>query len=311
MVKVIKLTSNVDTTEPNSVVQYSYPMTTLTNTPGSYEYFPNFYGLNPNFSASFKNTYISGVCKKMTFTRPTHNLNVFHDGELVIEHIKSDNNSFFVVIPLIFKSQKSSQIDILLETSEKNSQKLDLNLDLKTIKTDIICYQIKNGKNKNDYVFVFENPILIKNNILSGMNMFNKFDEGKNFFRIQSGQNIEDEIECEYVTETDKSSSTVENQKMVTNIFVWVLIVLGLFLCALYMFAIVSKKLDVDTANNIYLGIGVVAFTMLLIYIRLFTNTTTKKIQYGSMTIFSILIMLLSILAVNNYFVIPSIVATP
>jgi hypothetical protein len=77
------------------------------------------------------------------------------------------------------------------------------------------------------------------------------------------------------------------------------------------MFAIVSKKLDIDTANNIYLGIGVVAFTMLLIYIRLFTNTTTKKIQYGSMTIFSILIMLLSILALNNYFVIPSIVASP
>ena len=310
MVKVINLTSNVNKTEPNSVVQYSYPMTPLTNTSGGYEYFPNFYGLNPNFSASFKNTYISGVCKKMTFTRPTHKLNTFHDGELVIEHMKSDNNSFFVVIPLVFKSQKSSQIDILLETSEKKSQKLDLNLDLKNIKTDIICYQIKKGKNKNNYVFVFENPILMKNNILSGISLFNKFDEGKNFFRIQSGQNIEDEIECEYVTETDKSNNPA-NQKMVTNIFVWVLIVLGLFLCALYMFAIVSKKLDVDTANNIYLGIGVVAFTMLLIYIRLFTNTTTKKIQYGSMTIFSILIMLLSILALNNYFVIQSVVASP
>jgi len=268
-------------------------------------YFPN-YVSTPNFSASFDNKYISGVCREMTFTTPKHNFNFDHDAELVIKHIKSDNDIFYVVIPLIFSTSKSSQLDTLLELTNKSvelkNKSVELNTDLKKLNSSIICYQINDGDN---YVFVFEKPISMKGKI-SSMDNFDAFNGQKNTIRIKNGQNIEDEIECEYVTTSDDSTSVSneENQRMVTKIFVWVFIVLGLFLSALYLFTYISKNpnVDMETAKNIYLGIGVVSFTMLLIYIRLFTNTTTKRIEYGFMTIFSILIMLLTILALTGRF---------
>jgi hypothetical protein len=238
----------------------------------------------------------------MTFSTPKHKFKFTHSAELVIKHIKSDNNIFYVVIPLIFSTDKTSQIDALLELKNKS---VELNTDLKKLKSSIICYQIKDGSSANAYVFVFEKPISMKGKI-SSMNKFDAFNGQKNTIRIKNGQNIEDEIECEYVTTSDDSTSVSneENQRMVTKIFVWVFIVLGLFLSALYLFTYISNNsnVDMETAKNIYLGIGVVSFTMLLIYIRLFTNTTTKRIEYGFMTVFSILIMLLSILAFNGRF---------
>jgi hypothetical protein len=294
----INLTTTINTKQ-NSIVQYTYPMTKMTSSGNTY--FPN-YVSTPNFSASFDNKYISGVCREMTFTTPKHKFKFAHDAELVIKHIKSDNDIFYVVIPLIFSTSKSSQLDTLLELKNKS---VDLNADLKKLNSSIICYQINDGSSANNYVFVFEKPISMKGKI-SRMDIFRAFNGKKNTIRIQNGQNIEDEIECEYVTTSDDSTSVsnTENQRMVTKIFVWVFIVLGLFLSALYLFTYISKNpnVDMETAKNIYLGIGVVSFTMLLIYIRLFTNTTTKRIEYGFMTIFSILIMLLTILALTGRF---------
>jgi hypothetical protein len=294
----MNLSSKIDTKQ-NSIVQYTYPMTKMTSSGNTY--FPN-YVSTPNFSASFDDKYISGVCREMTFSTRKHKLKSYHNAELVIKHIKSDNGVFYVVIPIIFSTDKTSQIDALLELKNKS---VELNSDLKKLKSSIICYQIKDGKSANDYVFVFEKPISIKGKI-SRMSNFQAFDERKNTFRIQNGQNIEDEIECEYVTTSDKSTSVsnVENQRMVTKIFVWVFIVLGLFLSALYLFTYIStnKNLDTETAKNIYLGVGAVSFILLMVYINLFINTTTKRIEYGFMTIFSILVMLLTILALTGRF---------
>jgi hypothetical protein len=57
-----------------------------------------------------------------------------------------------------------------------------------------------------------------------------------------------------------------------------------------------------ETAKNIYLGVGVISFILLMTYINLFINTTTKRIEYGFMTVFSILVMLLTILASTGRF---------
>ena len=294
----INLTSTISTKQ-NSIVQYTYPMTKMTSSGNTY--FPN-YVSTPNFSASFDDKYISGVCREMTFSTPKHKFNFTHSAELVIKHIKSDNNIFYVVIPLIFSTDKTSQIDALLELKNKS---VELNTDLKKLKSSIICYQIKDGSSANAYVFVFEKPISIKSKI-SRMDNFGAFNGEKNAIRIQNGENIEDEIECEYVTTSDDSTSVsnVENQRMVTKIFVWVFIVLGLFLSALYVFTYISKNpnLDLETVQNIYLGVGVVSFTLLLVFINLFINTTTKRIEYGFMTVFSILVMLLTILALTGRF---------
>jgi hypothetical protein len=295
------LTTTINT-KPNSIVQYSYPTTKMTSR--NYTYIPN-YASNQNFSASFDNKYISGVCREMVFTRPNHKFKFSHDGELVIKHIKSDNDIFYVVVPIIFKGKNSSQIDILLETRDTKKQQLDLNMDLKNLNSSIICYQINKGNSENTYVFVFEKPISIKNNISSGISTFSAFNGKKSTIRIENGQNIEDEIECEYVTSADDtgSISNKENRKMVTNIFVWVFIVLGLFLCSLYFFTYIAK-MDIEMANNIFLGIGVSSFILFVVFISLFTNTSTKKIEYGSMTIFSTLLMLITILARTGRFLI-------
>jgi len=294
----INLTSTISTKQ-NSIVQYTYPMTKMTSSGNTY--FPN-YVSTPNFSASFDDKYISGVCREMTFSTPKHKFNFTHSAELVIKHIKSDNGIFYVVIPLIFSTDKTSQIDALLELKNKS---VELNTDLKKLKSSIICYQIKDGSSANAYVFVFEKPISIKSKI-SRMDNFGAFNGQKNAFRIQNGENIEDEIECEYVTTSDESTSVsnVENQRMVTKIFVWVFIVLGLFLSALYAFTYISTTptLDMETAKNIYLGVGVISFILLMTYINLFINTTTKRIEYGFMTVFSILVMLLTILASTGRF---------
>jgi uncharacterized protein YneF (UPF0154 family) len=238
----------------------------------------------------------------MTFSTPKHKFNFSHSAELVIKHIKSDNGIFYVVLPLIFSTDKTSQLDALLELKNKS---VELNADLKKLKSSIICYQINDGSSANAYVFVFEKPISMKSKI-SRMSNFGAFNGQKNTIRIQNGENVEDEIECEYVTTSDQSTSVsnVKNQRMVTKIFVWVFIVLGLFLSALYVFTYISKNpnLDVETVQNIYLGVGAVSFILLMVYINLFINTTTKRIEYGFMTIFSILVMLLTILALTGRF---------
>lgn len=294
----INLTSTISTKQ-NSIVQYTYPMTKMTSSGNTY--FPN-YVSTPNFSASFDDKYISGVCREMTFSTPKHKFNFSHSAELVIKHIKSDNGIFYVVIPLIFSTDKTSQLDALLELKNKS---VELNADLKKLKSSIICYQINDGSSANAYVFVFEKPISMKSKI-SRMSNFGAFNGQKNAIRIQNGENVEDEIECEYVTTSDQSTSVsnVKNQRMVTKIFVWVFIVLGLFLSALYVFTYISKNpnLDVETVQNIYLGVGAVSFILLMVYINLFINTTTKRIEYGFMTIFSILVMLLTILALTGRF---------
>lgn len=306
----------VDLTGINKVdktanIQYSYPIAKVTNiTPTSY--FLNFYGLSQNFSASFNGTYISGVCIKATIITPKHKINYNHYAELVLEHKKSDNSSFYVVIPLVQDSQAKSQLDILVDTYDPESKVIDLNLDLKNIKSNMICYQ----DTSNYYVYVFENPIKTKTQIPS-----QSFDKFKNIkiittgskkkknrkttstaFRITKSQNVEDELECEYVTETD-ANATPADTKMVTTIVIWVFILLGLVLCVLYSLMLISTKADADSANTIYMVVGGISIILLTIYIRLFTNTSTRKIQYGSMTIFSIIAIILSLLAYNGYFV--------
>jgi len=168
----------VDLTGINKVdktanIQYSYPIAKVTNiTPTSY--FLNFYGLSQNFSASFNGTYISGVCIKATIITPKHKINDNHYAELVLEHKKSDNSSFYVVIPLVQDSQAKSQLDILVDIVDPESKVLDLNLDLKNIKSSMICYQ----DTSNYYIFVTENPIKTMSQIQSQTS--DKFNNIKN-----------------------------------------------------------------------------------------------------------------------------------
>ena len=297
----------INKVDKNANIQYSYPIAKVTNTQTSY--FLNFYGLSQNFSASFNGTYISGVCIKATIITPKHQINGNHYAELVLEHKKSDNSSFYVVIPLVQDSQAKSQLDILVDIVDPESKVLDLNLDLKNIKSSMICYQ----DTSNYYVFVFENPIKTMSQIPS--QSFDKFNNIQNIttgskkkknlkttstaFRITKSQNIEDEIECEYVTETDTNAKPVDT-KMVTTIVIWVFILLGLVLCLLYVLTLVSAKAEAESAKTIYAVVGGFGLILLIIFISLFINTSTRKIQYGSMTFFSIIAILLSLYRVTT-----------
>jgi hypothetical protein len=80
----------------------------------------------------------------------------------------------------------------------------------------------------------------------------------------------------------------------------WSFILMGLFLSMVYALTLVSSKAEPDAANTVFMVCGGVGIILLIIHIRLFTQTTTKKVEYGSMTIFSIMVILLSLLAYNG-----------
>jgi hypothetical protein len=122
--------TGINKTDKNAVVQYSYPIAKInSSTPNTF--YLNFYGFTQNFSASFKigetDTYISGICTKAIITGKLHKIGSdTHDGELVLEHKKSDNMTFYVVFPLKFGSTTESQVVRLFDSSPQD-QVIDLN----------------------------------------------------------------------------------------------------------------------------------------------------------------------------------------
>jgi hypothetical protein len=274
-------------------IQYSYPVAKVTKFTLN-KYLLNFYGLNQNFSASVFDSYISGVCVNATFYRNKHDTGIEHNAELVLEHKTSNSQTFYVVIPI------NTGIESNLDNINSEAPVLELNSMLK--QNSILCYQDTDDK----YVFVFQNPISMANipSSLQTAPMFNKSikRKGKKFYYgfLTNAQNIEDEIQCEYVTQTDANVEPA-NRQMVSDIFVWTSITLGLILCLFYFLKLVNEKISIPgDAELIYKVIGGIGFLMLVIFIRLFTNTTTKKIQYGSITIFSLISIGLSLMAYNK-----------
>ena len=69
-----------------------------------------------------------------------------------------------------------------------------------------------------------------------------------------------------------------------------------------YVLTMVANKAEPESANVIYMVLGGTGLLLLMIYIRLFSRTNTKKIEYGSMTFLSIMMLLLSLFAYNGYF---------
>jgi hypothetical protein len=237
-------------------------------------------------------SYISGVCINATFYKNRHNTGIEHSAELVLEHKTPNSQTFYVVIPV--NTGTESNLDNIVSEDPV----LELNSLLKK-KKSIFYYQ----NTDNNHVFVFQNPISMT--ILPSLQnapMFNKNikRKGKKSYYgfLTNAQNIEDEIQCEYVTQTDANVEPA-NRQMVSDIFVWTSITLGLILCLFYFLKLINEK-AISDAELIYKVISGIGFLMLVIYIRLFTNTTTKKIQYGSMTIFSLIAIGLSLMAYNK-----------
>jgi hypothetical protein len=290
-------------------IQYSYPVAKVTKFSLN-KYLLNFYGLNQNFSASVFDSYISGVCVNATFYRNKHDTGIEHNAELVLEHKTSNSQTFYVVIPI------NTGIESNLDNINSEAPVLELNSMLK--QNSILYYQDTDDK----HVFVFQNPISMANipSSLQTAPMFNKsikreiittktkkrnktvykYSNGFYYGFLTNAQNIKDEIECEYVTQTDTNVKPA-NRQMVSDIFVWSSITLGLILCLFYFLKLVNEKISIPgDAELIYKVIGGIGFLMLVIFIRLFTNTTTKKIQYGSITIFSLISIGLSLMAYNK-----------
>jgi hypothetical protein len=301
---MIKLTS-ITNIDKKAIVQYSYPIANITSsTPNVFSL--RFNGFNPNFSASFNpkknnSTYISGVCVKATVAQKRHNIGG-SDAELVLEHKTSNNTTFYVVVPLVFNTSmpSASGLDVLF-LNEKEDRVVDLNAELKKKRT-LFCY--KNNGNPDSYIFVFESPIFIQKDAPSNLISFKDIFDGitKNSgFKITNAQPIEDEIECEYVTQTDVNAPPADTKKL-TTILSWAFILLGLLLSLIYVLKMVASKAEPDSANSVYMVFGGTGLILLMIYIRLFTATKNKKIEYGSMTTFSLMLLMLSLFAYNGYF---------
>jgi hypothetical protein len=188
----------------------------------------------------------------------------------------------------------------------------DLNEKLKKNKPILIGY-----KSTKNHVFVFEQPIQINSSIqISSLKPMDVFDKISQFtikiskkkkttttsaFRASRGQNVQDEIECEYVTQTDTNAKPADT-KMISTIMLWVFILFGVLLCLMHFFTIVSTKVQDDSANTIYSITAGIGLILLIIFIYFFTKTTSRKIQYGSMTILSIMVILMPLLAYKGFF---------
>ena len=291
----LKLIKNIN---KKAIVQYSYPIANIIQPDNKkYEFSLRFNGFNQNFSASFGDTYISGVCVKATVAKKSHNLDGIN-AELVLEHKKPDNTPFYVVIPLVFGSPTRSGLDVLFLVED--NRVINLDTHLKKNKS-IFCY---NNDTTNTYVFVFETPVFIQSN-LRALTNFKKFDKikikPKSGFKINNAQNIENEVVCEYETKTDATVSKVDT-KLLTTIMTWSFILLGLMVGLVYIFTMVANKAEPESANSVYAVFGVTGFILFTIYIRLFSRTNTKKFEYGAMTFFSIMVLLLSLFAYNGFF---------
>jgi hypothetical protein len=308
----INLTTNDIRENKTANIQYSYPVASVN---GSNPYSLNFYGLNQNFSASFthngSSTYISGVCVKATITGKSHILpnDSASNAELVLEHKKSDNTTFYVVVPVILQKNSANPMELEPESV------FDLNSKLKKNKPKIVCY-----KTSKNYVFVFEEPVYINSSVTIKNAMTNVFDKISQFsikigkkkstttsaFRASKGQNVQDEIECEYVTQTDTNAKPADT-KLMTSILTWVFIMFGILLCLTYVLTLVSNRATEESANTIYIVTAIIGVILFISYIRMFTNTTSRKIQYGSMTILSIMTILMPLLAYNGFLKKPAI----
>lgn len=281
-------------------IQFSYPEARVKGSPSDYSYTKLTMG--PNFSASVFNTYINGPCNAIKFCKKMHDTGIDHDAELVLEHL-SGNTTFYVVIPVVFNST-STVLDKLFDLPTDGTI-IALNSLLQNDKP-VFYYQSKSFKP----VFVLKMPIFSSKPIPSSFANYDSIFNG--IYSTKASKNskpvyrgflanaliIDEEIQCEYVTQTDANVEPA-NQQLVTDIFVWTSITLGLVLGLFYFLKIISKK-PPDNANTVYTVVGGIAFLMLMIYIRLFTNTTTKKVQYGAMTFLSLVAIVLSLMAYNQ-----------
>ena len=310
----INLTTNDIRENKTANIQYSYPVASVN---GLNPYLLNFYGLNQNFSASFtqngSSVYISGVCIKATITKKNHILpnDYSSNAELVLEHKKSDNTTFYVVVPVILQNNSANPMELEPESV------FDLNAKINKNKPKMICYITK----KYQLCVCFEEPIYINSSITPKNSMTDVFNGISQFtikiskkksttttsaFRVLKGQSIQDEIVCEYVTQTDTNAKPADT-KLMTTILTWVFIMFGILLCLTYALTLVSNRATEESANTIYIVTAIIGILLFILYIRMFTNTTSRKIQYGSMTILSIMTILMPLLAYNGFLKKPAI----
>lgn len=287
--------TNINTVNKKANVQYSYPVAIVQKGQNN-EFSLQFNGFNPNFSASFDNTYISGVCVKATVSKKKHNLELGGNAELVLEHKKSDNTPFYVVIPLVFNSEAENKSSLAVLFLAEEDRVLHLDSDLKKNKS-VYCY--KNDNNTSAYIFVFDTPVYIQQGKPS-LSEFSKFTgmKSKSGFKITNAQNIEDEIVCEYETQIDENAPVADTTTLKT-ILLWVFILLGYMVLLVYFLTMVANH---DKAKYVYMLSGVVGVVLFLLFIRLFSNTETNQIKYGALVCLSIMTMLLSLIAHNGYF---------
>jgi hypothetical protein len=297
--------TDIKTENKKAIVQYSYPDAIVHRTK-AYEFSLRFNGFNPNFSASFDSTYISGVCVKATVSKTNHNL----DGtaELVLEHKKSNNTPFYVVIPLDFDNtnEDTSSLDVLFL---KNDEFRLLNLDSELNKNKSIYYY----KNENDIdIFVFDTKVYINEEKPSDLSdfMLNGIKSNSGF-KITNAQNVENEIVCEYETQTDTNADVADTNADVadtttlTNFLFWFSVLSGSMLILAFSLRMVSTKISPNYAVNVYYSLFFAGFVLFIVNIITISTTTDKKLQftYGALIFLSLIIMLLSRLALFGKFI--------
>ena len=186
-------------------VQFTYPAVNITSTNYTF-YLPNS-GIGSNFSytdnvTANSNKYISGTTTKGYIQTKQHNYNNDNiKNELILEHITTGGDKFYVVIPLL-SGKDTSSLDKLKPSG--TSLLFDLNSDI--TRQDKIYHYLSSTM----HVFVFNNPINVKSqqfNTGIGTGSIILAPTAQKY-QITTNTKIEDEIVCDSPVDDTKKTTT-------------------------------------------------------------------------------------------------------
>jgi len=294
-------------------VQFTYPAVNITSTNYTF-YLPNS-GIGSNFSytdnvTANSNKYISGTTTKGYIQTKQHNYNNDNiKNELILEHITTGGDKFYVVIPLL-SGKDTSSLDKLKPGG--TSLLLDLNSDI--TRQDKIYHYLSSTM----HVFVFNNPINVKSQqfntgIGKGSIILAPTDQK---YQITTNTKIEDEIVCDSPVDDTKKTTTE------ASTFYWALIMFLINSMIVIGCLILISHYNTDT--RLSMGLIIVSLISFLFFLGLtifFGNIssmlgkninlikTHRAIVFGSLAFTSVIIFGLGFMVKSGFFVKPGVVA--
>ena len=295
-------------TDPKVSIQFSYPVVDniIYDTAKNNFFLPN-NSVGPNFSYTDgnNNLYISGATIKGYIRQNNPATLTNYPRELVLEHQQANSDgTFLVVIPINpIKTSKTS----LSKLNSQSATSLDLNSDIIMNQNKIYHYL----GTDNRHVFVFHQPITVNSNfLLSGGAVTIPTPSGGQKYTINPTK-VEDEVVCSY--SEDASAKPAEDKITTTTTYSFAMLFLNIVLISICIHLIIMN--DGGLIRTILFGSSLVSLIILIVLTILYKKHTNYMIVTGSLMFTSVVVNLLSIMAIKRpnytFFNKPTVAAPP